>query len=314
MTRRKTSEAYTQGPRAFGGAFVFICALAVAPLIGQAPAAQFDPVLTDPPARDATNPAQLAEVSIGDADGRINALLYVAAGRDPKPTVVLLNGIPGNERNLDVAQAVRRAGANVLYVTYRGTWGNGGLFSRANALTDVSTALRYLRSDDTVSRFKIDLRRLTLVGHSFGGWVALMGAAADPAVACVAGLDVANIGVRARRLNDPARFAAAIANTEALIAPGAPYRAESGVALATEMRAHAEEWDLVRYASMFRSRPVLLISATNADEQAEFVAALRKAGATRLVEQNWETDHSFSDRRIKLARAIVEWLKSSCGF
>jgi uncharacterized protein len=300
-------------PRTVGAVVLFLvsCSL-VSSLNGQS-TRRYDPVTMDPPERD-VDPAQLAEVSIGPAEGRINALLYLAAGKGPHPAVILLNGIPGNERNLDVAQALRRAGASVLYLTYRGTWGNSGLFSRANALADVSTALRYLRSDDAVGKFKIDSRRLALVGHSFGAWVALMGAAADPAVACVGALDVANIGVRARRLNDPARFAAAIANSDALIAPGAPYRAESGMALVSEMKAHADEWDLIRHASMFQSRSVLLISATNADEQAEFVAALRHAGAARVIEQNWETDHSFSDQRIRLARAVVEWLKSSCGF
>jgi uncharacterized protein len=238
--------------------------------------------------------------------------MYVAAGDQPRPTVILLNGIPGNERNLDVAQAMRRAGANVLYLTYRGTWGNGGLFSRANTLDDVAAALRYVRSSEAIETFHVDIARTVLLGHSFGGWVALMGAAADPAVACVGGLDVANVGARARRLNDPARFAAATVNSEALIAPGAPYRAESGVALVTEMKSHAAEWDLVRYASALRRRPILLISATNSDEQLAFTAALRNAGAERVTELNWTTDHSFSDHR-KLARTVVEWLKSSCG-
>jgi uncharacterized protein len=171
-----------------------------------------------------------------------------------------------------------------------------------------------VRSAKAVERFRIDVTRLGVLGHSFGGWVALMGAAVDPAVACVAGLDVANIGVRARGLNDPARFASATTNSEALIAPGAPYRAESAVALVTEMKAHADEWDLIRYAAALSSRPILLISATNADEQLDFVAALRKAGAARVTELNWATDHSFSDQRIKLTRTILDWLKSSCRF
>jgi pimeloyl-ACP methyl ester carboxylesterase len=275
----------------------------------------YDPVTMDPPEGDTTNPPQLAEISIGNSGERINALFYIAAGRGPSPTVILLHGIPGNERNLDVAQAVRRAGANVLFLSYRGTWGNGGLFSRANALADVATALRYLRSAESVGRYHIDVRRLALVGHSFGGWVALMGAAADPTVACVAGIDVANVGARAKLLrSDPARSATAIANAESLIAPGAPYRATSGAALVAEMKAHADEWDLPSHASELRSRPVLLISAVNGDEQRDLVAALRNAKSPVLTDLNWITDHSFSNQRIQLARTIVQWLQSSCGF
>jgi pimeloyl-ACP methyl ester carboxylesterase len=53
----------------------------------------------------------------------LNAFVYVAAGAGPHPAVVLLHGFPGNERNLDLAQDMRRAGWDVLYFDYRGSWG-----------------------------------------------------------------------------------------------------------------------------------------------------------------------------------------------
>ena len=40
-----------------------------------------------------------------------------------------MHGLPGNERNLDLAQAIRRAGWDVLTFTYRGAWGSPGDFS-----------------------------------------------------------------------------------------------------------------------------------------------------------------------------------------
>jgi pimeloyl-ACP methyl ester carboxylesterase len=46
---------------------------------------------------------------------------YVASGTGPRPAVVLLHGFPGNERNLDLAQDMRRAGWDVLYLNYRGS-------------------------------------------------------------------------------------------------------------------------------------------------------------------------------------------------
>jgi hypothetical protein len=36
-----------------------------------------------------------------------------------------LHGFPGNERNFDVAQALRRAGYAALVFHYRGSWGVG---------------------------------------------------------------------------------------------------------------------------------------------------------------------------------------------
>ena len=45
--------------------------------------------------------------------GRLLSVLYTAGGEGPHPTVLLLHGIPGCERNLDLAQALRRAGRSV---------------------------------------------------------------------------------------------------------------------------------------------------------------------------------------------------------
>ena len=77
----------------------------------------------------------------------MNALLFVAAGKGPHPTVILMHGLPGNERNLDLAQAIRRAGWDVLTFTYRGAWGSAGDFSISNAMEDTAAALDFARSD-----------------------------------------------------------------------------------------------------------------------------------------------------------------------
>src|SRR3954447_19840339 len=63
----------------------------------------------DPP-RDAAHPARNQQLVIDSHGSRMNALFFLAAGAGPHPTMLLLHGLPGNERNLDLAQAVRRAG------------------------------------------------------------------------------------------------------------------------------------------------------------------------------------------------------------
>lgn len=44
----------------------------------------------------------------------------------------------------------------------------------------------------------IDRSRVALVGHSMGGWLALMSAATDTKVACVGALDARNVGAYGR--------------------------------------------------------------------------------------------------------------------
>ena len=73
-------------------------------------------------------PASMEELAILSHSARINGLMYIAAGSGPHPIVIFLHGYPGNERNLDLAQAVRRAGYNAIFVDYRGVFGSGGTF------------------------------------------------------------------------------------------------------------------------------------------------------------------------------------------
>jgi len=41
---------------------------------------------------------------------KLNGIVYLAQGKGPHPTAFLLRGLPDNERNLDLAHALRRTG------------------------------------------------------------------------------------------------------------------------------------------------------------------------------------------------------------
>ena len=101
---------------------------------------------------------------------------------------------------------------------------------------------------------------------------------------------------------------------DSLTAPGAPYRAEGrGVGLVAEMKANAEDWDVTARARALSDRPILLVGAIFKADQDSLVTALDRVGARRVTALVWQTDHSFSDRRIALARTVVGWLRSSCA-
>jgi pimeloyl-ACP methyl ester carboxylesterase len=275
----------------------------------------YDPVTMDPATVDSAYPARMAEIAFKSGGERLNGLLYVAAGAGPHPAVLVLHGNPGNERNLDLAQAVRRAGYTALFFDYRGNWGSGGTFSRTHALDDVRAALAWVRSGAIARQFRIDSTRVALVGHSMGGWLALMTAAADPRVMCVAALDSRNVGAYGRQLRqDRSADSALTAADDSLTAPGAPYRSEAGGAgLVAEMKANAEGWDVTAHARALSDRTTLLVSAVFKADQDSLVAALERVGARRVTALAWHTDHSFSDRRVALVRTVVGWLQSSCA-
>lgn len=128
-------------------------------------------------------------------------LLHLPPGPGPHPVVVLLHGFPGNERNFDLAQALRRAGYATAVFHYRGSWGVGGTYAWCHVLEDSARVVAALREPGTVAEHRLDPGRLAVVGHSMGGFAALMTAAADSqvcAVASVAGFDLGAVGARCR--------------------------------------------------------------------------------------------------------------------
>jgi hypothetical protein len=120
-------------------------ALLCAPFILPLNAQQLPSPISTDPAPDKTNPAAMETFQLPSHGAKLNALAYVAAGAGPYPVVILLLGFPGNEKNLDLAQAIRRDGGDVVYFDYRGSWGSPGDFSFTHSIEDTQSAIAYVR-------------------------------------------------------------------------------------------------------------------------------------------------------------------------
>src|SRR5678816_2662242 len=149
---------------------------------------------TDPP-RDAAYPARFEVLHIPSAGVTINGVAYVASGRGTHPTLVICHGWPGNEKNLDLAQAVRRAGWNAVTFNYRGSWGSPGDFRFDHTVEDAAAVLAFLRDTANVRALGIDTTRLVVAGHSMGGWVAALIASRDARLRGAVLISAADIGL-----------------------------------------------------------------------------------------------------------------------
>jgi len=137
-----------------------------------------------------------------DSDGnRLVGVAYLARGREPKPTALLLHGCPGLEQNLDIATTLRDRGWNAVMFHYRGCWGSAGRYDLRTIGRDVRAAVDHLQAGGCPG---VDPGRIAVVGHSLGGWAAILAAAADPrlraVVACAApvglrGIDLPDAGL-----------------------------------------------------------------------------------------------------------------------
>jgi pimeloyl-ACP methyl ester carboxylesterase len=278
----------------------------------------FDPASSDRPVFDAVNPPRIIELSFESGGSAMNAIVYEAQGRGPHPTVVLLHGFPGSERNLDLAQAIRRAGWNVVFFHYRGAWGSGGEFSFKHVIEDVGAVVEAISTPEFSTEHRIDPERIALVGHSMGGFAALIAGAGLPRVDCIVSLAGANLGGSARSMQNSPETAAGYA--AALDSWSGPINGPGGAQLVAELAEHADQFDSIAQAGELAKRDLLLVSGERdvftppSLHHDPLVAALIAVDAPSVETFVFEEgDHSFSGQRIALARLVTGWLQTDCA-
>jgi uncharacterized protein len=289
-----------------GLALYALAVVCVRPEAGQA--GQMPLALTTDPVADAQYPASMVEESLVSHGSKMNSVFYLASGAQPHGTVLLLHGFPGFEQNLDLAQAIRRAGWHVLVPRYRGAWGSQGQFSFRHATEDVQAALAFLREPHNVRAFRIDAKRIVLAGHSMGGFMAAYGASQDPGVAGLAMFAAWNIGTSVGRVAPGKEKSYVDGLRKGLDVSLAGCTAEG---LFAEAKEHAQQWDYTKYAAALKSLPVLVVETDdgNREENRAFVRALGGAGNARVSEIHLPSDHGFSDHRLALEAGVVNWLQ-----
>jgi len=283
-------------------AFIATATLAASSLGAQTPQA----IATDPP-RDSAHPARMEVLHIPSGGVRINGVAYLAAGAGAHPTFVLLHGLPGNEKNLDLAQAVRRAGWNAITFNYRGSWGSPGSFRFGNNLEDAGAVLRFLADPANVRRLGIDTTDLVIAGHSMGGWVAVLTAAHHPELRGLVLISAADMGADAALPRDT--LTAVMADNMESLA-GVTARSMADDLAAGAAKSH---WTFGDAVPGLTNMPMLVITADDglAPESDTLVQRLRAGGNARITTLHEPTDHSYSDRRIALETAVLDWLSRS---
>jgi uncharacterized protein len=261
-------------------------------------------IYTDP-MPDPAHKARMEVLHIPRHGETINGIAYVAAGASEHPAVVLLHGLPGNEKNLDLAQAIRRAGWTVVTFNYRGSWGSPGAFRFGQTLEDADAVLAYLRDPANAKALGVDTRRLVIMGHSMGGWVAANTAAHDKGLSGLvtfSAWDTGNLDPEAIREKSMSE------NIESLAGVTAKSMAE-------DVTIAGPQHPMPKAAPGLIDTPYLALTVDDdleGDTNA-LVAAIRTQGGTKVTTQHVATDHGWSDHRIALQATIIAWLQKLSG-
>jgi uncharacterized protein len=223
-----------------------------------------------------------------DSDGNtLVGVLYTAA--KPGPATLFLHGCPGLEKNQDL----RSYSHNSLVFHYRGCWGSHGAYDLRTITADVSAAVTFLAAHPLV-----DPDRIAVVGHSLGGWAAILAAARDPRLKAVAvygsAVRLGALGLTEEQVErEFTRF---------LAATPADFIAQSG-----QVPSALDVVDAIA------PRPLLVIHGT--DDTWVPVQTARELGkhANRYIEVAG-ANHGFTYHRAELRDLIADWLEERiCG-
>jgi uncharacterized protein len=258
-------------------------------------------IWTDPP-HDKQHPARMEVLHVPSGGVKINGVALVAAGAGVHPTFVFFHGLPGNEKGMDLAQAVRRAGWNVVAINYRGSWGSPGEYHFDGTLEDAAAVLAFLRDTANARKLGVDTTRLVVAGHSLGGWVTAMTAGRDRGVVGAILISAADIGTVGSSLTKEESIPFMADNMESLNGT-----VES---LAADLRNGADKRRWSHVVPGLAHLPMLVLTSDDGLRAMSdsLVAAVRRAGNRRVTVVHEPTDHSWSDKRIALESAVLRWL------
>lgn len=273
-------------------------------------------LLLDTPSGAQTPGPELARIPSGKSV--MFGSMFVGEGPGPRPTIIMLHGQPAwsvvgragaRENILELAQPLQRAGFNVVAFNYRGAWGSVGTYGLLGTLDDTKAALAFVRSA-AMARYGVDQERVMVLGHSFGGWNALVTAVEEPSLRCTVAIAPASAGSAAVR---------AIESVPASL--DQPITGLGGYTLGDMRReslANQQRVEVAHRLGPLKGRPLLIVQAkqdaapTVAEAIAAYVEAARAAGVSPFEHVQIDGDHNFTENRKELASVVVSWVTKHC--
>jgi pimeloyl-ACP methyl ester carboxylesterase len=251
---------------------------------------------------DKTSPAGSIELFIPSANSLLAGFIYKANGPQKHPTLLLLHGYPGNERNLDVAQAVRAHGWNVIYFDYRGSWGSQGKFSFKNCVEDLVNVVAFCKKYR--DSLQIDTSNIVLFGHSMAGWVCLKAIQQLPSVKKAFILSAWDIHNQYKRQLSGSELEAFTSNADTL---GKYFVLNGSLKDRFDPVIKRDPYfDLEKTIDRLKDKQIIMLDEH--DRNKKIAEAIQLLNPPYFKYDIWPTDHAFTNKRVSLMNMVLAFL------
>ena len=264
--------------------------------------AQSDSIVLKDIKWDKAYPAGSTELFIPSANSQLAGMIYRPNGNKKHPTLILLHGFPGNERNLDLAQVVRAHGWNVIYFNYRGSWGSQGKFSFKNCVEDVGNVVAFCNKYQ--DSLKIDTSNIVLFGHSMGGWVCLKALEQLPQIKKGFALSTWNIYDDLKNFQSEKQLIEVAKNPTIFT----NYFVLNSTTLDILLPALKEisYYKLATNAKSFSDKQIIILDEHERNK--EIADSIKEMHLSFFYYQVWGTDHGFTNKRVSLMNKLISFL------
>ena len=246
------------------------------------------------------SPAAFQELQLPSDGSLLQGFMYKANGKQAHPLLLVLHGYPGNERNLDLAQAARAHGWNVVYFNYRGSWGSQGTFSFRNCVEDVINVVAYCKAN--AATMQIDTQNIVLFGHSMGGFVCLKALEQMPGIKkgfALSAWDIYNeVAPEAKNKWLPA--------LEKEADDYFVLNKRSGKELYADVQNDPAFFDLHNLAPGLSKKQLVMLDEHNKNKV--LAALFKQTNHGYFNYQVWNTDHSFTNKRASMIKEVLSFL------
>jgi uncharacterized protein len=264
--------------------------------------AQPDSIVLRDIAWDERSPAGSTELFIPSDGGLLAGIIYRANGPGKHPTVLVLHGFPGNERNLDLAQAIRAHGWNAIYFDYRGSWGSQGKFGFRNCVEDVVNVVAFCKKYQ--DSLQIDTSNMVLFGHSMGGWICLKALQRLPGIRKGFALSAWDIYPHYKQGMTKPQIDAFENGQDA---PATYFVLNTGVKeMFDPVMKDTVYYNLANDGKGLAHKQIVMLDESSRNSRvADSIRAANKASFEYVV---WQTDHGFTNKRISLINKVIAFL------